>query len=107
MNGAYAEDPRLRFRIWVAGRLADEAWLDTTHPDAQAQTEAIQLRQAGIAEAAHEARQPWLAEVYDPAKPDDAAYIRWGTDTEGMHEPVELADAPKPLRDLFLPEPGP
>jgi len=105
VNGAYADDPRLRFRIWVDGRLRDEAWIDTTDPGRQAKVEAVQLRQAGIARQASEDKLLWMSEVYDPAQPDNTAYIRWGTDKAGMVAPMETDDPVRTITELFLPDP--
>jgi hypothetical protein len=82
-----ADDTRLRFRVWVAGRLADEYWLDARTADHE-EIDATAARQAAIVDAAGNAGDPWLMEIYDPARPDGAAYTRWGTDVAGMVNPV-------------------
>jgi hypothetical protein len=82
-------DPRLRFRVWDDGRLADEHWIDADTATA-GDAEAAAARQAAIVAAAAEAGRPWLAEVYDPALPEGRAYLRWGTDTAGMVNPVAV-----------------
>jgi hypothetical protein len=84
-----ADDPRLRFRVWTGGVLADEHWLDpdTTSP---AEVDAASDRQAAIVARASREGVPWLVEIYDPAA---GAYTRWGTDTDGMVCPVEVDGA--------------
>ena len=101
------DDPRLRFRLWIDGELLDEAWIDSNDADADEQGTAVQRRHEQLAAEAEGYGYPWLIEVYDPAQPPDQAYIRFGTDRDGMTEPAELRDAPRALRDLFLPGDGP
>jgi hypothetical protein len=79
-------DPHLRFRVFTGGRLAVEHWFDarTVKPGdvvAMARDHAHHCREAD------EAGLPWLVEIYDPARPPDRAYIRWGTDHAGMCKP--------------------
>lgn len=72
----------LRFRVWVAGQLRLEEWLDERiNPAASA--EAAQ-RHAALAMASG---HPWLVEIYDPDADEANAYVRFGTDTAGMVEP--------------------
>jgi hypothetical protein len=100
------DDPRLRFRVWVAGVLADEHWLDADNT-APAEVDAASDRQAAIVAGANRDGTPWLVEIYDPAA---GAYTRWGTDAAGMVCPVEITgDLEETLVDavtaLYL-EPG-
>jgi hypothetical protein len=79
-------DPHLRFRVFTDGRLAVEHWFDarTVQPGdvvAMARDHAHHCREAD------EAGLPWLVEVYDPARPADRAFIRWGTDHAAMRAP--------------------
>lgn len=81
------DDPRLRFRLWINGTLVDEAVLDTSEPDAEEHVDKIRARHEAIADAADQDGHRWLVEVYDPALPDDRAYLRFGTDPVGMVKP--------------------
>lgn len=85
-----SDDPRMRFRCWVAGELVDESWVDATNPEAPAHFERIQGRHRMFVEQADRDELPWLVEVYDPAKPAREAYIRIGTDSTGMVDPRRL-----------------
>jgi len=85
-------DPRLRFRVWIAARLADEAWIDASNPDAEQLMEAVRAHQYALVEQAAAADRPWLIEVYDPAKPEDEAYWRLGTDAAGMVDPIPFSN---------------
>ena len=98
-----SDDPRLRFRLWIDGELLDEVWIDSNDADADEQATAVQKRHEQLAAEADGYGYPWLIEVYDPAEPSETAYVRFGTDREGMTEPAELRDAPRHMRDLFLP----
>lgn len=77
-------DPRIRFRLYIDGKLDAEAWVDTTDDDHAAQNAAIQQDHQQRAHAAEAAGQVWCAEVYDPAAPTDRAYLRMGTDPNVM-----------------------
>ena len=83
-------DPRMRFRGWVRGQLLDEVWGDVaagTTEDAMLCGDVLSLRHLAITQAADEAGRPWLIEIYDPAKPELEAYVRFGTDAVGMVDP--------------------
>lgn len=82
------EDPRLRFRVWIAGRLVEQVWIDATNPDAASHSEAVQARHAALVAEAERCDQPWLIEIYDPSKPEHEAFLRIGTDTAGMVDPI-------------------
>lgn len=109
MNGAGggAEDPRLRFRVWVAARMVDEVWVDTSEPGAGAVVDTVQLRHELLAMEADSLGQVWLIEVYDPAAVPGHEYVRFGTDAAGMVSPMELPLAPREVRNLFLPGDAP
>ncbi len=80
-------DPRLRFRVWIAARLIDEVWLDTTSPDVQAHMASVRSHHLELVAVAERRGDPWLCEVYDPARPQGEAHVRFGTDPAGMVEP--------------------
>ncbi len=86
------DDPRLRFRVWVAGILKHEVWINVDDADAEQQMEAGKAAHVAIVKAAEEAGNPWLVEVYDPALPVERAHSRWGTDPDGMVDPRSWAD---------------
>jgi len=87
-------DPRLRFRVWVAAELVDEAWLDTSNPDSGELFERIRARHSQLVEQAERAGQLWLVESYDPEKPVHQAFQRVGTDVDGMVAPQPLGFSP-------------
>lgn len=89
-------DSRLRFRVYIGGELADEHWLDALAPGAAGQMAAVRARHLALTEDAAEAGEPWLVEVFDPGEAGDRAYIRLGTDTEGMLDPLPLEDLEPP-----------
>ena len=70
----------LRFRVYVAGRLRLEEWI--TDPDLAA---SAAERHATVARSTGD---PWLLEVFDPDAPPGDAYIRFGTDGDGMVAPT-------------------
>ena len=84
-------DPRLRFRIWTAGHLVAEQWLDVL-VIAERGSDGLGLAHARIAMEASKAGQPWLVEIYDPEMPEDQAYLRFGTDTAGMTQPRPVGE---------------
>lgn len=100
-------DPRLRFRIFVAGQLAVETWLDCSALNAQHQINTIRGLHAAIVSRAEAAGDKWLAEVWDPDLPGDEAYTRFGTDRAGMTLPVEIisweAILTRPVETIHLP----
>jgi hypothetical protein len=81
-------DSRLRLRLWIDGALIDEAWIDSLDPRAQDLTATVSEVHSHLAELADAHGVPWLTEVYDPEAPEDQAYIRVGTDKDGMVQPV-------------------
>jgi hypothetical protein len=87
-------DPRLRFRVWRAGKLAGEHWFNAGTAD-PAEVAAVAGEHGRIAAEAAEHGETWLVEVYDPGRPPEHAYTRWGTDQDGMTDPAEV-----PHRDL-------
>lgn len=83
-------DPRdcgLRYRLYVAGRVVDEEWVDVMAGDMVQRFEKVIDRQITLAQVATDMGLPWLAEVYDPAEPGAGQYQRLGTDLAGMIEP--------------------
>lgn len=80
----------MRFRLWVAGKLVDEAWVDCSNPDAEHHVDNVRDRHQALADRAARADEPWLVEVYDPAKPEGWAYLRFGDDEAGMVDPRPL-----------------
>lgn len=82
-----ATDPRMRFRVWVSAQLADEAWVDASNPEAEKHIEGIRARHHSIVNQAERDGKRWLIEVYDPAKPEGWAYLRFGDDDAGMANP--------------------
>jgi hypothetical protein len=86
------EDPRMRFRVWVAARLVDEAWADASNPDAAEHVAAIRARHKAITELAQQRGRPWLCEIYDPERPEHghtcaSAPTRPGWSTPGAATP--------------------
>jgi len=100
-------DPRLRFRLWIDGHLEDEVWIDADAPGAAELADSAQERHLTLAQEAAAFGWPYLVEIYNPAEPPDRAYIRFGTDRAGMVDPLALEDAPREVRDLFLPGDAP
>jgi hypothetical protein len=81
----------LRFRVYVAGELADEHWFSNDADHAEAAE--VAHRQAAIAAEADDAGRLWLIEIYDPARPSGRQYMRYGTDQAGMVAPGEVPAA--------------
>jgi hypothetical protein len=90
-------DPRLRFRVYVDGRLRVETWIDCIDADASAAADEAARLHAAITDAAAAAGSVWLTEVYDPDQPEANAYLRFGTDRAGM-------TAPRPVETIPLPD---
>jgi hypothetical protein len=80
-------DPRLRFRVWIGGKLIREDW--TASP---AEGRRLADEHRALVDAATD---PWLIEVYDPDQPAQIAHLRFGTDTAGMTCPVQVILAPQ------------
>jgi hypothetical protein len=93
-------DPRLRFRIYVDGALAVETWINSVDADADAAAANAAELHAAVTNAAAAAGSLWLTEVYDPAQPPANAYLRFGTDRDGMTEPEP---EPRPIQNVPLP----
>ncbi len=74
----------LKVRLYVSGKLVDECEVDSLEAAA-----AESDRQGLLALAAAMYDEPWLIEIYNPDAPLDAAYVRFGTDTDGMVDPYE------------------
>ena len=83
-------DPRLRLRLYIDGAVFDEVWIDVSHADAQLRMDAAQHRHLALTGQAADRGQRWMVEVYDPARPEAEAYMRFGTDPLGMVEPREV-----------------
>lgn len=86
-----ADDPRLRLRVWIDGRLAAETWLDVSSPDVERVADAATDSHSALVQRADRDGRRWLVEVYDPARPEREAYARFGTDTAGMVDPRQMA----------------
>jgi hypothetical protein len=80
----------LRLRFWIGGRLRDEIWLDAADSGAGDLAQFCATYHTELAEMADAAGIPWMTEVYDPGQPEDRAYLRIGTDLDGMHDPRPL-----------------
>jgi hypothetical protein len=87
-------DSRLRLRLFIGGTMADEHWIDAADPKAGDLAAATSDLHAAAVEAASAAGDVWMIEVYDPDAAPDSAYLRIGTDTEGMTDPQPLATMP-------------
>jgi hypothetical protein len=83
-------DARLRFRVYLGGVLADEVWIDAADPGSRDLATMTAIMQADICQRAALDGVPWLLEVYDPGSPAGSAYLRLGTDKDGMGCPVEV-----------------
>jgi hypothetical protein len=82
-------DTRLRFRLFVAGEMVRETWIDAASTGGQRSglitaADHITLRNKAEADG-----QPWMVEVFDPAAED--GYLRFGTDPSLMTDPRPLA----------------
>lgn len=80
-------DPRLRFRIYIAGRLVEECWLDVLNPDRNEIVDRMRDRHEQMVQVAEREGKLWMIETFDPAEPEEQAYHRVGTDTGGMVDP--------------------
>lgn len=85
-------DPRVRFRVYIAGKLTAESWLDTSNPDYGRMSADIGDAHAELVNAAETRGQLWLIESYQPGLPEHRAYTRMGTDPAGMVDPIPLDD---------------
>jgi hypothetical protein len=82
-------DDSLRIRLWIGAKLADEQWLVDGEQAAELGPAHVRRVQAADSEGLL-----WLVEVWDPAKPDDEAFMRYGTDSAGMAAPYEVEQWP-------------
>lgn len=69
----------LRMRVWVAGVLRAEDWVDDSNVDAAASRQALAARENDGADV--------LVELFDPDLSGPDAFLRFGTTTEGMRNP--------------------
>ena len=84
----------LRLRLYAAGALRSEVWIDSADPAADDVMGFAMRLHTAMADLAAEAGLPWMTEVYDPAAAEGEAYLRIGTDRAAMVEPVPLDDLP-------------
>ena len=82
-----SSDSRLRLRFYVGGDLRDQVWIDAADGAAGDIAQHVATYHGHMAELADAAGLLWAVEVYDPASPPDQAYLRFGTDTNGMVAP--------------------
>ncbi|MCL2582941.1 MAG: hypothetical protein FWE35_10835 [Streptosporangiales bacterium] len=84
----------MRFRVYVAREVVAEEWV-TFDDDDVAEIElagmTVSERHVGLIEAAVETGKLWLVEVFDPSVPEECAYMRFGTDVDGMTLPFPIA----------------
>jgi hypothetical protein len=84
-------DPRLRFRVYVAGEIVAEDWVDASKPSAQEDVNAALAAHQDLVDDAEADGLLWLVEIHDPEREGDDAYIRFGTDKRRMTEPVQIS----------------
>lgn len=84
----------LRFRVFVAGVLEVEDWVDAEHAGRETAV-GLAFQHAAVALTSG---KPWLVEVFDPDAPPDEAFIRFGSDAAGMVEPIVVEDLAEALR---------
>lgn len=86
----------VRLRLYIHGRILDEAIVDTTTPDAGDRFDAAGARQGLLAGAASQFDLPWIAEAYRPDNPEATRYLRFGSDAQriGAHSGREMPTAP-------------
>ena len=89
-------DTTLRLRFWFGRRLRDEVWLDAAEEGAGSLAESVAGYHKRLADLADAAQVPWMVEVFDPAAPEDHAYMRFGTDAEAMVDPKVVDELPVP-----------
>jgi hypothetical protein len=91
---------RLRIRLYIAGRLADEQWIGQHEPEPgqphgpRVDGAIIAARHRELVEAAEAAGQSWQVEAFDPGSPDGEQYYRFGTDAAGMVTPMAIIPGP-------------
>ena len=98
-----ANDPRLRFRVFVDAEVVDETWVNTREPKRLRTVEQVWARHQELIRRAHADHKPWLIEIYDPATPEDQA-LRFGTDETGIEQPT--VDLGALLRQIRPSTPG-
>lgn len=86
-------DTRLRFRLYIDGRLSAEQWINVDDPDCMSHYEAIEQTFHTASSLADLAGAVWCVEHYDPAKPPAEAYTRIGSDTGMMRDPLPVGSA--------------
>lgn len=86
-------DSRLRFRVWINTHLVEEVWLDVEDEHDRGRVQRVRDRHLALAADADTAGRPWLIEIYDPAQPEERAYLRFGTDRAGMVHPISAGAA--------------
>lgn len=87
MNGTVPGGGRGRLRLHIDGRLVDEQWVYFWQaPDAANAIGREHQQRALAAETATGAK--WLCEIWIPSMPEETAYLRFGTDTDGMIQPT-------------------
>ena len=82
-----ANDPRLRFRVFVDAQLVDETWVNTREPEPLRTVEQVWAHHQELIRHAQADDKPWLVEIYDPATAEDRA-LRFGTDETGIEQPI-------------------
>jgi hypothetical protein len=83
-----------KFRIWVDGRLVDEGTVMVGYEEA---VDDIGLRQAEIASWAEAHDKSYMVE----AEFSDGGQLRWGTDPNGMVEPMAMDNLADAIRRRF------
>lgn len=74
---------RLIFRVWVDGELRAKEECTTLD-----QVDEMRTRHAAITAEADSAGSVWLIEIEDPSMPKHERYLRFGSDADGMVEPI-------------------
>ena len=82
-----AEDPRLRFRVYIDAELVDETWVNARSPERLHTIEEVWARHQRLIRQAQSGGRRWLIEIDDPARPEDPAW-RFGTDATGIDQPA-------------------
>lgn len=83
------DDPRLRFSLYVDGKLVAMDWLDASQDESK--IDDVTHRHLQIAAAAERLGSVTMVEIYDPSLPEDRAYTRIGTDKSMMSNPVAVS----------------
>lgn len=69
----------LRFRVYLRGAMVLEEWVDARIDSATV----MDMAQRHV-KAATQTAGPWMVEAWDPGAPPREAYVRFGTDPDGM-----------------------